>query len=669
MTPPLVTRDFKIKVLGRTLEHLGVQMYKRRDIALAELVANAWDAGADRVDITIPTPDGYDQTTSEIVVMDNGSGMTGDEIQNAYLVIGRNRRSDGQRGPAGRPIMGRKGVGKLAGFGIGKEMLVETWRDGTTTAFMLNSTELKADDGDTAEHKIPGTVTTSLPESGSSGSKIVMSDLKHKTPPDIRALHESLSRRFSRAVKGAMSIHVNGTELQEPVLNFSQRWPAEDEADLRATLNDGNEVAWWAGFSDTVLQPQLQGFTLLVNGKTAQAPPFFFGVESSASGQHGTKYLTGVIEADFLDSGDGDEPDRISTDRQEIDWEDEDTSALRTWGANKTRELLLERVKSRENTTEDLIMKSPDIADRVGNLDSESQKRVRQFIRKLGWSETDHEKLHELADTIVRAFEYRHFHDYIDELERVVHDEPLHLTELVSHLSGWKVLESRAILEVVRGRIEILDTFHKMLVEDSPETAPKIGGDNLHDLVASFPWLINPEWQTFAEEKTISKQLRDWGDVDLDPSDRTRYDFLALSSDSEYVVIEIKRASHAATLEDLQQLERYVGKLGQARESVSGLFIAGGGYNMSEKMFASWNAGDLMEATEWSIVHERTRKYYDHYHAVLDGDIESDSFARKEREVSRTRNVLKRGSYRGPAGRAGGIDDQDVNYSGGSASR
>ncbi|OBB84665.1 hypothetical protein A5779_05730 [Mycolicibacterium peregrinum] len=411
-----------------------------------------------------------------------------------------------------------------------------------------------------------------------------------------------------------------------------------------------------------MLPSELQGFTIIVNGKTAQAPPFFFGVESSASGQHGTKYLTGVIEADFLDSGVDDESDRISTDRQEVDWEDDTTALLREWGAQKTRSLLLERVKSRENKTEDLVMKVPELAARVSRLDKESERRARQFIRKLGWSETDHDKLLELADTIVRAFEYRQFHDYIDELERVATVEPLQLTELVSHLAGWRVLESRAILEVVRGRIEILDTFHNMLADDTPETAPRAGAESLHDLIASFPWLINPEWQTYSEETTISKQLREWGDADIAADDRTRYDFLALKSDSQYVVIEIKRASHAATLDDLQQLERYVNKLGQARESVSGLFIAGGGYSMADRMFDSWKARDLIEATDWATIHERTRKYYDHYKAVLDGDVDSDSFSRKQREVGRTRTVLERGAYRGAEGRAAGLGEQDVQY-------
>ena len=47
-------RAFTLSVLGRTLEHLGVQNYKRRDVAIVEIVANSWDAGANGVKISLP---------------------------------------------------------------------------------------------------------------------------------------------------------------------------------------------------------------------------------------------------------------------------------------------------------------------------------------------------------------------------------------------------------------------------------------------------------------------------------------------------------------------------------------------------------------------------------------------------------------------------------------
>src|SRR5262245_11552210 len=106
-------RTFKVQVLGRTLEHLGAQMYKRRDTAIAELVANCWDAGAEAVDITFPEGASYDKHTSTIEILDDGTGMDPDGVESDYLVVGRNRRSaTGEVFFGKRPIMGRKGIGK-----------------------------------------------------------------------------------------------------------------------------------------------------------------------------------------------------------------------------------------------------------------------------------------------------------------------------------------------------------------------------------------------------------------------------------------------------------------------------------------------------------------------------------------------------------------------------
>lgn len=80
--------ELYFRVLGRTLEHFGVQIYKRRTVAIAELVANCWDAGAKSVDISVPVENLYDPETSVISISDDGRGMSFAEM-NLILTPGR----------------------------------------------------------------------------------------------------------------------------------------------------------------------------------------------------------------------------------------------------------------------------------------------------------------------------------------------------------------------------------------------------------------------------------------------------------------------------------------------------------------------------------------------------------------------------------------------------
>ncbi|MBO5681113.1 MAG: ATP-binding protein [Lentisphaeria bacterium] len=70
----------------RTIEHLGIKMYSQLPYALAELVANAYDAGADNVLIKLYD---NDPNNKRIVIIDDGDGMSYDEVGEKFLVIGR----------------------------------------------------------------------------------------------------------------------------------------------------------------------------------------------------------------------------------------------------------------------------------------------------------------------------------------------------------------------------------------------------------------------------------------------------------------------------------------------------------------------------------------------------------------------------------------------------
>ena len=122
--------QYSMKMNRMTVDKLGVKLYDRVYAVLAELISNSYDADAQSVVIKAPMGqylavrhDGVVQSKDvTIEVEDDGSGMTPQELQDFYLVVGKERRTDPKRGDKSkiykRAVMGRKGVGKLAPFGV-----------------------------------------------------------------------------------------------------------------------------------------------------------------------------------------------------------------------------------------------------------------------------------------------------------------------------------------------------------------------------------------------------------------------------------------------------------------------------------------------------------------------------------------------------------------------
>ena len=77
------TKKYKIEIDPRILELLGPNLYTNIYYVLAELIANAYDADADTVLITL---DKINTPSAKIIVEDNGEGMSADIIKNIWLV-------------------------------------------------------------------------------------------------------------------------------------------------------------------------------------------------------------------------------------------------------------------------------------------------------------------------------------------------------------------------------------------------------------------------------------------------------------------------------------------------------------------------------------------------------------------------------------------------------
>lgn len=123
-----MTDRYVLRFSNNIIEHLGVKLYQNKPTnVIAEYIANSWDAGAENVDVTIRNSS--QPNTSVIAITDDGEGMTRDILLKRFLVIGVNRRRSGRTTVAakGRTPMGRKGIGKLAGFGISNVIEVVTY--------------------------------------------------------------------------------------------------------------------------------------------------------------------------------------------------------------------------------------------------------------------------------------------------------------------------------------------------------------------------------------------------------------------------------------------------------------------------------------------------------------------------------------------------------------
>ena len=616
----------------------------------------SWDGGATEVFIELPDSKNYDPDTAVIIIRDNGHGMSDEQVDSMYLVIGRNRRLEGPP-ESGRPPMGRKGIGKLAGFGMAREVEVRTWRDGKLTLFTMRASELTTSPGNTKQTEIAGSIHPVPSGFGVHGTEVILRSLKHSTPLNPESLGFSLARRFGRSVRGVMTVHVDGDAIPSPYESFDFEFREPDQDYKTVRLDDGNDVKYFFGTSKKSLgSSDLRGFSILVRGKVAQAPPFFFNVEATASGQHGTRYLVGEIEADFLDDSNNNEDDIITTDRQEIDWSADRAQALKEWGEELTRRALREWRDRQGNKAEKQLDSDPELKRRLTRLDPRSKASAIKSIRLLGENAAEIEKMKSLASGILTAYEYQNFHDFVDELESLS-ETPDKLEDVVQRFVEWRVLESRAILEVIRGRVEVVEKFHQMIVNDYPETASKNQVENMHDLLAEFPWLIDPEWQILEEEKSVTKQLREWNLADGIKS-RERFDFLALSHPGNLVVIEIKRAGHSVEFDEFQRLQSYRERLARAHDTVSGLMI-GSQFSFLTETYQN----PVFTFKKWSELKERASFFYNHYKAILEADVDDPDFQRKAKEVARTRSVLETTIHRPKEVREQqGLGSQDADF-------
>ena len=552
-------REYKMTVAGQLFKHLGLQMYSGAVSAISELISNAYDAMAKNVWITLPTGRPIQQA-DEIIVKDDGHGMSFEECNLHYLSVGRNRRSGesewtkAYNGLKPRKVQGRKGIGKLAGFGIAERIDIRTLKDKQIAHFALDFTALTKSPNFADER---GYVPETLSGDGTRtrerpGTTVGLTQLKISRAIDEEEFKRGLARRLLILDK-RFTVHLNGKAISRQEIPFQFRVPNEPGTWETMDLGNSQQIQWWAGFcKDTIPDEQQRGFVVYVRGKLAQTP-WFFDLSGGVWGQHGMQYLTGEVKADFLDES----VDLIATDRGTIRWEDPTAVPLRDWGRKQIRELL----ESWTDKRREAKVKSPkivqylDLAEKLPEKERKIFKTVVDRICAIPQLDKDKEGK-DIADELVEfaynAMTNRSFLDAIRRLNTASTDDLAQFSEV---LSEWDIIEAVNTAHLVKGRVEIIRKFKQMIDAKLPEKP------DMQDYIREHPWLIDPKWTMLVHEQSLDSLIRNEFKIQSSGEDEgaKRLDFFCLGDLYQTAhVVEAKRPGHLVGRKEFDQLRDYV---------------------------------------------------------------------------------------------------------------
>ena len=604
---PPDAKPFRLEFSNRVIEHLGIKLYQNKPTnVVAEFLSNSWDADATRVNIKLFT----DKVTTRptIVITDNGRGMTRDELTDEFLVIGRNRRtSPDQVSAKNRTLMGRKGIGKLAGFGI------------AGTVDVISSPNLKLRESDVAERRfywlrftlrdlvavadsakatcyepeviadgIDKTAFQSLVskrdcadvltpflsnvDQGEGGVCVLLQDTTLKRAMNEQTLLQSMGRRFTVSMLHQdFDVTINGKAITPdkalpPLHDFGFGDWNNPITETFKIKNTPRTVKYWAKFvniesSDWSIEQA--GVGIYAHGKIAQDRPFFFDVKGK---EILSRYIYGVIEADWLDELPS---DVVSTDRRSIDWDTDETIEFHNWGAAKISHWLEEFRKWRGQQPKREIVERIRKVSPKSSLTGQEEDALAELLNDvLPGLANDEDAKDRATKSFTEAWTHGPTRQLTQSLwERVfksLNVEATMFADLVESLRKSMVPEAMGLAVTMAQRIAAITAMRKMIESSKTET-------HLQRLIETFPWLLGPKWERLTANQPIRTLVKEnhrpntaAGQWSLDEKGLgLKPDFVFLADpggQEEFVVFELKGPEAGKTLQpaEYDQLNEYL---------------------------------------------------------------------------------------------------------------
>jgi hypothetical protein len=536
-------------------------------IALIELVANCWDAGADRVDIVWP-----EQSVPDLIkIKDNGTGMTYDQFIRRWRELNYNRRKSqgedvifpsGNRGSR-RKAFGRNGKGRHSMFCFANQYTVETFRHGEANQFRVERTDDIA--------KIPYRIehVRKFKKSGHGTCISTTLGRNYLGPETVRDL---IGSKF--ITDPAFEVYLNDeivglTDLEHlidvqtvVIAGLGEVTVSQVDTQETSRTSHPHGVAWWVN-QRLVGEPSWDKFggDGFLDKRTIKAKRYTF-----------------IVEANIL------------ADDVREDWSDfRDTQNYRDVHAaveEHIRRRILELMQDvhKEKKREAIRYNS----EYLRNLPTDSRYYVGRAVDQL---QTTMPSLPQniLTDTVTVLTNLEKTRSGYSLLEQLAKLNPDDLERLNEILSEWSVREARLVLGELERRLKVIQRLEDLV--DDPTS------DELHEIQPLFErglWIFGPEYESvhFTSNRTLLTVIRELLDDDLVVplvNPRRRPDFVALPDSTvgiyasdffdergevdgidKVLIVELKRGGSKIGLEEKHQGEIYAMELrrsGKVRKS------------------------------------------------------------------------------------------------------
>jgi hypothetical protein len=543
-TLALFEDDYLLRELGQ-VAHVP-------QVALTELVANAWDAGASKVGLLLPAEIG-----GTLTVTDDGHGMTPAQFKKRWMTLRYNRekhQGTDVEFPAGRTAhprqaYGRNGVGRHGLLCFADEYKVETWRDGVLTTFTVGT-----------ESGPSPFVLRSETSGQKTGSGTRLSVQIARKLPDADEILTVLATRFIHDPE--FEIRVNGAQRS---FDEIEGRVSEETLDL-----GGDRSATVIVIDSTRLNHSSvhQGVAFWVQRRLVGTPSWSIGQVASFDGR--TRFARRY---------------KVIVDTQGYDADvEQDWTAFRSTDAvrelyrataehiGKVAQTLAAEIV--EATSEDALTQN---RAELSTLGQGARLEVAEFTKIVA---QEHPTISPdfLATAVKAVIHLEKTKSGTALLQKLSELPPDDIDGLDRLLAEWTVKDALRVLDEIDNRLSVIETIRRLAYDPNTDEL-----HTLHPLILRSRWLFGPEFESQeycsnATLKTVASDLFKNTEAQF-INDRNRPDIVVLPNRTTWqmtgvesfdpadatltqmqnvLVIELKKGGFELTRKEVTQADNYV---------------------------------------------------------------------------------------------------------------